>query len=77
MWTRVLLDDEWVLLDASFGLEASTDGAAVGVLPLKLGQEFDLIAPSDRGRQNRTCCWIFGSVLTGVLAWRVGEPVLG
>ena len=49
VWTRVLLDDEWVLLDASFGLEASTDGAAVGVLPLKLGQEFDLIAPSDPG----------------------------
>ena len=49
VWTRVLLDDEWVILDASFGLEASTDGAAVGVLPLKLGQEFDLIAPSDPG----------------------------
>tara|TARA_B100001287_G_scaffold265424_1_gene258302 strand:- start:855 stop:2078 length:1224 start_codon:yes stop_codon:yes gene_type:complete len=49
VWSRVLTDDEWVILDASFGLEATTDGAAVGVLPLKLGQEFDLIAPSDPG----------------------------
>lgn len=49
VWTRVLNDDGLVMVDASFGLEASTDGAAVGVLPLKLGQEFELIAPSDPG----------------------------
>ena len=49
VWRRVLADDEWVILDASFGLETSTEGAAVGVLPLSLGQEFDLIAPSDPG----------------------------
>lgn len=49
VWERVLSDDTWVIVDASFGLEATTDGAAVGVLPLKLGQDFDLIAPSDPG----------------------------
>ncbi len=49
VWARVLSDDNLVIVDASFGLEASTDGAAVGVLPLTLGQEFQLIAPSDPG----------------------------
>ena len=49
VWERVLSDDGLVIVDASFGLEASTDGAAVGVLPLSLGQEFELIAPSDPG----------------------------
>jgi len=49
VWERVLSDDGLVIVDASFGLEATTDGAAVGVLPLKLGQEFDVIAPSDPG----------------------------
>ena len=43
VWERVLSDDTWVIVDASFGLEATTDGAAVGVLPLKLGQDFDLM----------------------------------
>jgi len=33
VWQRVLSDDSLVIVDASFGLEATTDGAAVGVLP--------------------------------------------
>ena len=45
VWATVLARDDLVLVDASFGLESATDGAAVGLLALDLGESVRLVQP--------------------------------
>lgn len=47
VWATVLARDDLVLVDASFGLESATDGAAVGLLALDLGESVRLVQPGD------------------------------
>jgi len=52
VWAAVLARDDLVLVDASFGLESATDGAAVGLLPLGLGDSVNLVQAGDAANSH-------------------------
>jgi putative ABC transport system permease protein len=70
VWSTVLSRDDLVIVDASFGLETATDGAAVGLLPLSLGERVELVQPGDPA--NRHTVRVAGYLAQSSLAFSPG-----